>query len=139
MELQIKFIGFLLVLLAFVHFILPKKFSWKTELASLSLMNKQLMIVHTFFVAFVVLLMGILCISSAADLVNTTLGNQISLGLFIFWGTRLFFQFFVYSPKLWKGKKMETIVHVLFSILWVYLTTIFFLASKIFDVLRCAV
>lgn len=131
MEIQIKLIGYIMIMLAFVHFIFPKRFSWKTELASLSLMNKQLMIVHTFFVALVVLLMGVLCITCANDLLNTTLGNRISIGLFIFWGTRLIFQFFVYSPKLWKGKKLETVVHILFAILWVYLTTVFFLVANI--------
>ena len=131
MELQIKIIGFLLVVLAIFHFNFPKQFGWKKELASLSLINKQLMEVHTFFVAFVVLLMGILCITSSNELVNTTLGNRISLGLFIFWFTRLIFQFFVYSPTLWKGKMKETIAHILFSILWIYLSAIFFLTSKL--------
>ena len=131
MELQIKIIGFLLVPLALFHFNFPRQFSWKKELASLSLINKQLMEVHTFFVAFVVLLMGVLCISSANELVNTTLGNRISLGLFIFWFTRLIFQFFVYSPKLWRGKTKETVAHILFSMLWIYLSTIFFLVANI--------
>ena len=131
MELQIKIIGYILMVLALVHFIFPKKFSWKKELASLSLINKQLMEVHTFFVAFIVFLMGLLCISSADELVHTAFGNRISLGLFIFWVTRLVFQFFVYSPKLWKGKTMETLIHIGFSILWIYLTLIFFLAAHV--------
>ncbi len=127
MELQLKISGLLLILLSFVHLIFPKYFNWKKELESLTLVNKQLMVVHTFFVALVVFLMGLLCICCAADLVNTKLGRQISFGLFIFWGTRLVFQFFVYSPKLWKGKLFETIVHVAFSMIWIYLTVLFFL------------
>ena len=71
--------------------------------------------------------MGILCICCATDMVNTTLGQQVSFGLFVFWGCRLIFQFFVYSPTLWKGKVFETAVHIVFSLLWAYLTTVFFL------------
>lgn len=127
MELHLKIIGFILVLLAAIHLIFPKYFNWKQELSSLSLINKQVMYVHTFFIALIVLLMGILCICCATDMVNTTLGRQVSFGLFVFWGCRLIFQFFVYSPTLWKGKVFETAVHIVFSLLWAYLTTVFFL------------
>jgi hypothetical protein len=125
MEIHFKFIGILLILLAFVHVIFPKYFNWKEELKGLSLINKQMMKIHTFFIALVVFLMGLLCLTSAANLIYTILGKRISLGLGIFWGARLFIQFFGYSSILWKGKKFETLVHALFSGLWVYLTTIF--------------
>lgn len=127
MELHLKIIGIILLLLATLHLIFPKYFNWKQELSSLSLINRQVMYVHTFFIALIVLLMGILCICCAADIVNTTLGRQLSFGLFVFWGCRLIFQFFVYSPTLWKGKAFETAVHIAFSLLWAYLTTVFFL------------
>ena len=71
--------------------------------------------------------MGLLCITSAADLIETNLGRKIALGFGIFWSIRLFIQFFVYSPKLWKGKKMETSIHIIFSGLWIYLSSIFIL------------
>lgn len=85
------------------------------------------MYVHTFFIAMVVFLMGVFCVYSSSDIVYTKLGQQLSLGLFIFWTTRLIFQFFVYSPKLWKGKPFELTVHVLFSLLWIYFSVVFFL------------
>ena len=78
-----------------------------------------------FFIAFVVLLMGLLCFTYSNELVNSSFGKIISLGLALFWGMRLIFQFFVYSPKLWIGKKFETVVHVVFSLLWFYLTIVF--------------
>jgi hypothetical protein len=69
--------------------------------------------------------MGVLCVCCADDLLYTKLGRQLSLGLFVFWFLRLIFQFLVYSPKLWKGKRFETIMHIIFSLLWVYLSSIF--------------
>ncbi|MGL6269157.1 MAG: hypothetical protein ACRC2O_14595 [Chitinophagaceae bacterium] len=127
MEIHLKIIGVLLVLLALVHTIFPKYFQWEKELSSLSLMNRQMMKVHTFFIALIVLMMGLLCLSASKELTETTLGKKISLGLFIFWTIRLFLQFFGYSNKLWKGKRFETIVHILFSLLWLYLSVIFLL------------
>jgi hypothetical protein len=125
MELHLKLIGVILIVLAFVHVIFPRYFNWKTELKSLSLINNQMMYVHTFFVAIVVFLMGILCIYCTSDIIYTKLGKQLSFGLFVFWGLRLIFQFFVYSSKLWKGKMLETVIHIIFSILWIYFTTVF--------------
>jgi len=127
MELQLKVTGVLLMLLAIVHSAFPQYFNWKKELRSLSLINNQMMYVHTFFVAIVVFLMGLLCAFCAEDIVHTKLGKQLAMGMCIFWGLRLVFQFFVYSPKLWRGKRFETVMHILFSILWTYLTLIFLL------------
>jgi hypothetical protein len=127
MEIHLKIIGILLMALALVHAIFPRYFHWKTELRSLSLINRQMMEVHTFFIALTVLLMGVLCFTSAAELSSTALGRKISFGLFLFWAVRFVFQFFVYSSKLWKGKPFETTVHVVFSIFWLYVTVVFLL------------
>jgi hypothetical protein len=125
MEKQVKIIGFVLILLAFVHSIFPKYFNWVNELRKVSLINKQMMYVHTFFIALILFLMGILCLTSSVDLIETKLGQRVSLGLGIFWIARLFVQFFGYSSNLWKGKKPETTVHVVFLLLWMYLATLF--------------
>ena len=126
MILQVKIIGILLIALSLMHLVFPKYFAWKEELIRLSLMNRQLMYVHTFFIAFAVLLMGILCVGSSEDIVQTALGKRIAFGFSVFWAARLFIQFFGYSSLLWKGKKFETGVHIFFSFLWLYFTVIFF-------------
>ena len=125
MEIHFKAIGILLMLLSISHVIFPRYFDWKEELKSLSLINRQMMIVHTFFVALAVFLMGLLCITSSSELVHTTLGKSVSLGLGVFWLIRLLVQFFGYSSLLWKGKKFETFIHILFSLLWLYISIVF--------------
>lgn len=125
MEVHYRIIGGLLMALALVHIIFPRYFRWQVELERISLVNRQMMVVHTFFIALTVFLMGLLCLTSATELVHTSLGKKISLGLGIFWTVRLFVQFFGYSSELWKGKPFETTVHILFSGLWLYLSTVF--------------
>ena len=127
MELHLKIIGFCLIGLGLVHAIFPRQFNWKQELSSLSIMNREMMYVHTFFIAFTLFLIGLLCLTSSTELISTTFGKRISLGLGIFWSLRLFVQFFVYSSKTWKGKRLETIIHILFAIFWTYLSAIFIL------------
>ena len=63
MEPHLKAIGILLMALASVHIIFPKYFNWKEELRALSLINRQMMLVHTFFIVLTVFLM-VLIISS---------------------------------------------------------------------------
>lgn len=125
MHLHLKIIGFVLCALALIHIVFPKYFNWDKELSSLSLINRQMMTVHTFFIALFVFLMGLLCLTSADELIQTRLGKKISLGLGIFWTIRLYVQFFGYSSDLWKGKTFETTVHILFIFLWAYLSFIF--------------
>lgn len=125
MTIHLHIIGTLLILLALIHIIFPKYFNWNKELSRVSLINRQMMTVHTFFVALIVFLMGLLCITSSTELIETNLGKKIAFGLSLFWVIRLFFQFFVYSKKLWKGKKFETTIHILFSMLWIYFSSVF--------------
>ncbi|KXH84569.1 hypothetical protein [Chryseobacterium kwangjuense] len=127
MEIHLQITGTLLIALAFVHIIFPKYFNWEKELQSLSLMNREMMWVHTIFIALTVFLMGLLCVTSPQELTGTVLGRKIAFGLAIFWTVRLFIQFFGYSSELWKGKTFETIVHIIFSLLWVYLSGLFWI------------
>ena len=83
------------------------------------------MYVHAFFIAFIVLMMGLLCLTSSQDLIETAFGRRIALAFAAFWFMRLIIQFFGYSSKLWRGKAFETSVHIVFSFLWVYFTSVF--------------
>lgn len=129
MQLHLKIIGVLLIALALIHIAFPKYFKWNKELGSLSLINRQLMTFHTLFIALTVFLMGLLCLTSSAEVINTVLGKKISLGLAVFWTIRLVVQFFGYSSKLWWSKRFETSVHILFIFLWAYLSFIFWIVA----------
>jgi hypothetical protein len=137
MELHLKIVGVLLIALSLMHIVIPRYFRWSQELTSLSLITRQILYVHTFFIAFIVLLMGLLCLGYPSELLYNPLGRVITFGLFVFWLTRLIFQFFVYSPKAWRGKKFETIMHVIFSITWSYFTFVF-LFSYLKEILSVA-
>ena len=125
MSIHLQIIGALFMVLALIHVGFPRYFDWKQQLVSLSLINRQMMQVHTFFIAFVVFLIGLLCFTSAEELITTPLGRRICLGLGVFWGIRALVQWFFYSPELCRGRRFETSVHVVFSALWVYCAVVF--------------
>lgn len=123
--LQLKITGSFLIFLGIVHAFFPRYFQWKKELAAISLINRQMMYVHTFFIGVTVALMGLLCLLIPDELISTRLGKYLATGLFAFWLLRLAVQFFYYSPDLWRGKRFETTIHILFIALWTYLTVLF--------------
>ena len=129
MILQFHITGILLILLALIHVGFPNYFKWKDEFTSVNLINRQMMYIHTLFLAVVLLLMGLLCISSAQELISSSLGKRICFGLGLFWLLRLLVQFWGYSSLLWRGKPFETMVHILFSGLWVYVTAVFLVGA----------
>ncbi len=121
LTIHLRVIGTLLVALAFVHVDFPRRFGWATELKPLSLINRQIIQVHTFFIALVVALNGLLFLVNAEELIYPSrLAKSIVIGLLVFWGFRFVFQYFVYDSRLWRGKRFETTMHSILSIFWVY-------------------
>ena len=129
MERHLEISGALLIGLALMHLAFPRYFNWREELQGVSLLTRQILHVHTFFIALSVLLMGLLCLTSARELTSTPFGRKIALGLFVFWCCRLAVQFLGYSSQLWKGKAFETTAHVVFSLFWAYLSAVFLLTA----------
>jgi hypothetical protein len=118
---HLKIVGVLMLLLAAAHLDFPRRFDWKQDLARLSLLNRQIFEVHCFFIILVLVLCGLLSlVYTDALLQPSPLARVVLSGLTIFWGTRLFIQFFVYDVKLWKGNRFNTAMHVLFSFMWGY-------------------
>lgn len=122
---QLRWAGYVLMVLACVHVIFPRYFNWRKELARLSPINREMMQVHTLFIALTVFGIGLLCAVQTDDLIGTPLGRWLSRGLAVFWGLRLYVQWFGYSRELWRGKWFETRVHVVFTLLWMWLTGLF--------------
>ena len=125
MELHLIVIGICLICLGLVHAIFPKQFKWKEELSLISIVNRDMMYVHTFFIAFTLVLVGLFCLTSTNEIINTPLGKRVALGLGIYWIARFLVQFFGYSSKTWRGKRKETTVHILFAIFWAYISVVF--------------
>lgn len=124
-EAHLKIAGALQILLGLAHAFFPRRFSWGEELPRLSLFNRQMFRVHAFFIAFIVVMFGVLSLGFTSLLVGPESGGLAKVvlgGLCLFWMVRLFVQFFVYDPALWRGHRFNTAMHLLFSALWVYLT-----------------
>ena len=124
--LNLRIAGALLLGLACAHVHICQRFQWRQEAGRLSPFNRQVLLVHAFFIALTVGLMGALASFWPAALVaRSPLGLPVTAGLSLFWTVRLFVQLFVYDSALWKGKRFESAAHVLFTLFWLYLTLLF--------------
>lgn len=126
LTLHLRLVGGSLLVLALLHAFFSKPFRWREELDRLSLLNRQIFYVHTYFVVLTVILFGLLSFVWPETLLDSSLlARLVCAGQAIFWGFRLYCQFAVYHPELWRGKPFQTIVHVFFSLLWAYYTLVY--------------
>ncbi len=120
-----QFAGCLLILLALSHAWFPRLLAWREDTATLSLLNRQVLYVHSFFIALVVFLNGLLFIAWPHLLVQPSpLRNVLLIGIALFWFFRLVFQLFVYDRKLWQGNPANTVIHVSLAGVWMYLVLV---------------
>ena len=130
LETHLRIAGALQIALAFLHVFLPRRFHWRDELARLSLLNRQIFLVHTLFVVVVIALIGAVSLFAPGALMESTRLSRLVLSAFAtFWGLRLAVQFLVYDSSLWRGQRFNTVMHALFSLLWAYLTGVYAAAA----------
>jgi len=108
-----------------MHIGFPWYLNWKEELSKLSPINRDMMKFHTLFIALLCLMLGLLSLTLGEDLISTQLGKKISIGMGVFWSIRAVIQFVGYSSKIWRGKVLETTLHVFFSAFWVYMSVVY--------------
>lgn len=119
--LNLQAIGISQILLALIHLGFEKRFNWKEDLREVSLLNRQLMYVHTFFIAWFLFLNGLLSLLGARLLLEpSALALYVLLGLSIFWLARLYTQFLVFDKSLWLGQGFNAVVHIVFGAVWAW-------------------
>jgi len=126
LEVHLRIAGALLLLLAAAHPFFPKQLGWKEDLAKLSLLNRQIFLVHVGFIVLMLVLFGALALFFAHDLVvPSRLATAVLAGLTLFWGLRFLTQQFIYDRSLWRGNRRNTVLHIVASLLWAYFAAVF--------------
>jgi hypothetical protein len=132
--LHLRIVGVLMAWLVGVNLFVPKICRWREELERLSLLNRQIFQVHGLFIVLTLGLFSALLLTTADALLEPTrLSRAMLTGLTIFWGLRMLMQWFFYSPEIWRGHRFNTVMHYLFSALWIYVTGVF--ATALWSVL----
>jgi len=92
---------------------MPRILHWQDDIARMSLLVREVFLIHKFFLAFTLLLFALLTWRFAPEI--SAGGNPVASwlcgGISLFWGIRTVFQWTFYSPDHWRGKRRETTVH----------------------------
>lgn len=118
--------GVVLAWLVIVNLAVPRRFGWREELTRVSPLNRQIFLAHNFFLILTLALLSVLLLTEPDALLEpSALSRAVLLGLTIFWGARMLMQWFFYSSEIWRGRRFFTVMHYVFSIVWIYLTGVF--------------
>ena len=128
-ELHLRIVGALLLGIAALGVAVHRHFGWGAEIQRLTLLTRQVFLIHSAFVTVVIAMLGVLLAGYAPALVAPgPLPRAILVGLLVMWAARLLAQWFFYDPSLWRGDRFRTFMHVLFSVLYTYFVMTFALA-----------
>ena len=124
--LHLRIVGVVMAALVVVNLIVPSRFHWRAEMTQLSLLNRQIFQAHAVFLILTLALFSALLLTCAPALLEPTrLSRAVLIGLTIFWALRMVMQWGFYSPKVWRGHRFNTVMHWVFSGVWIYVTTVF--------------
>ncbi|HTL27924.1 MAG TPA: hypothetical protein VL282_01835 [Tepidisphaeraceae bacterium] len=124
--LLLRIAGMLLVLLAVVNLFVPRRCRWADDLPRMSLLNRQIFVVHAAFIVLTVLMMAGVTLTLPHDLMAPSrLSRAMLAGMAIFWFARLLVQWFYYDRAIWRGDRLNTVMHFAFTLLWCYLSGTF--------------
>ena len=127
--LHLRLAGVVMASLVVVNLLVPRRFHWREEMSRLSLVNRQIFQAHSVFLVLTLALFSALLLTCGPALLEPTrLSRAVLSGLTIFWGLRMVMQWWFYSPMIWRGHRFNTVMHYTFSVVWVYVTTVFAVA-----------
>ena len=126
LSISLRVAGVGLLFLSALHIPIGRELRWREDASRLTPANEAVFHVHTLFICLVIVMMGLPCmLEPSVFLERSRAGAWLAWSFAGFWATRLYCQFFVYSSELWRGKRRETIVHCVFTVVWGSLTTLF--------------
>lgn len=125
LEIHLRIAGLIILLLAVVYPIYPRHLGWREQLARVSLLVRNIFVVHVGFILLLLWLQGILLTFFPQVLLeHSSAGKALLIGIVAFWFYRLVAQLFIFDRRTWQGQRLNTLVHVIFTVLWVYLVAV---------------
>ena len=130
-ETNLRVAGVLMIALALGHVVYDRYLGWKLDTKQLKLLTRQVFYVHCFFICLVLVMMGLLSLFYASELLKPSpLSRALLIGMAVFWGFRTAIQWFGYDSTIWRGNRLFTMMHWVYSAIWIYLTGTFSLALR---------
>ena len=116
---------------AVLNLFLVRIMKWEEEVARMPQLVREVFHVHAWFITITLAIFGVVTIRFVEELAAGTnnLGRWLAAGIGIFWLIRWLMQFFYYDSSHWRGKRAETIVHIVLIFLYGSLAGVYLLAA----------
>ena len=116
---------------AVLNLFLVRIMTWEESVARMPQLVREVFHVHAWFITITLVIFGVVTIRFAGELATGTndLGRWLAAGIGIFWLIRWLMQFFHYNSSHWRGKRAETIVHIVLIFLYGSFAGVYLLAA----------
>jgi hypothetical protein len=117
--------------IAVLNLFLVRIMKWGEPVAQMPQLVREVFHVHSCFITITLVIFGAVTIRFAGELAAGTndLGRWLVCGIGLFWLIRWVMQFFFYSSSHWKGKRLETAVHIVLILTYGFFTGVYLLAA----------
>ena len=105
---------------AVLNLFLVRIMKWEESVARMPQLVREVFHVHAWFITITLVIFGVVTIRFAGEL---------AAGIGIFWLIRWLMQFFYYNSSHWRGKRAETIVHIVLIFLYGSFAGVYLLAT----------
>ena len=120
MEIALSIAAAAQLAIAVLNLFLVRIMKWEEPVARMPQLVREVFHVHAWFITITLVIFGVVTIRFAGELAAGTsdLGRWLAGGIGLFWLIRWVMQFFYYNSSHWKGKRAETIVHIVLIFLY---------------------
>jgi hypothetical protein len=105
-------------------FLLPKALGWQPALAAMPRLMREIYHVHAFYLSFTLWIFAGFTVAFGDQMVagDAAMG-ALAFWIGVFWAVRVAIQLFYYSPRHWRGKPRETVVHLVFLVVYALMSS----------------
>ncbi len=122
---HLRISGALFVLLGLAHAGFGKRLNWTEDLAKLSVVNRHIFLVHSFYSAMLLVMLGALSLFMTDALLQPgLLSSAILGGMTLLWTVRLGIQWLFFDRSIWVGHVANRRIHYLLTVFWVYVALV---------------
>lgn len=119
LTLLLRLAGLSLIVLSLLHAVFWRILNWGREVESLSPLSRRVFAVQTFFIAFVLMALGVLSLAKPELLLAPTeLARLLLCGVVLFWLTRLLLQPWVFDPVMRDRWTRSALIRTGATLLW---------------------
>ncbi len=131
LELFLRIVAVAQFSLVVVNLFLPRILNWKPDIERMSLLVREVFIIHSWFITITLAIWGVLTWRFAHEMAHapTELSRWLCAAMGIFWGIRCVLQWLHYSPSHWRGIPSRTFLHWLFFLGYGAWTLVYALAA----------